>query len=218
MFAPFGARAANLFLRKLFLFGGGKLRLLAREQEAAVILKIAFERRDRAVRHQQQAFPRGFDQAAVLDGGFAKWRAEGRLIEQAVRAHAPGSLSLTVRHDHWADKAAVMAAIGDGAVCTINALPAGVHSGETPAGYPRPGHIAGSSNVPYSLFLNEDGTFRDTVVYSVLAGEWPAVKAALASRTGWPRGTGRAARGGRGRRRRRAPPRRGRPPFLLPGW
>ena len=30
----------------------------------------------------------------------------------------------------------------------------------------------------------EDGTFRDTVVYSVLAGEWPAVKAALASRTG----------------------------------
>jgi thiosulfate/3-mercaptopyruvate sulfurtransferase len=103
----------------------------------------------------------GFDRAAVLDGGFAKWRAEGRPIEQTVRSHAPGSLSLTARPDHWADKAAVMAAIGDGAVCTINALPAGVHSGETPAGYPRPGHIAGSRNVPYSLLLNEDGTFRD---------------------------------------------------------
>ncbi len=103
----------------------------------------------------------GFDQAAVLDGGFAKWRAEERPVEQAIRTRAPGSLSLTARHDHWADKAAVMAAIGDGAVCTINALPAGVHTGETPAGYPRPGHIAGSSNVPYSLFLNEDGTFRD---------------------------------------------------------
>ena len=30
----------------------------------------------------------------------------------------------------------------------------------------------------------EDGTFRDTVVYSVLRDEWPAVKAGLASRIG----------------------------------
>ncbi len=30
----------------------------------------------------------------------------------------------------------------------------------------------------------EDGTFRDTVVYSVLRGEWPAVKERLASRIG----------------------------------
>jgi RimJ/RimL family protein N-acetyltransferase len=28
----------------------------------------------------------------------------------------------------------------------------------------------------------EDGTFRDTVVYSVLADEWPAVKAGLRAR------------------------------------
>jgi RimJ/RimL family protein N-acetyltransferase len=30
----------------------------------------------------------------------------------------------------------------------------------------------------------EDGTFRDTVVFSVLTGEWPAVKATLTSRLG----------------------------------
>jgi N-acetyltransferase len=30
----------------------------------------------------------------------------------------------------------------------------------------------------------EDGTFRDSVVFSVLAGEWPAVKAGLAARLG----------------------------------
>ena len=30
----------------------------------------------------------------------------------------------------------------------------------------------------------EDGTFRDTVVFSVLAEEWPAVKANLAARIG----------------------------------
>ncbi len=102
----------------------------------------------------------GFDNAAVLDGGLAKWRAEGRPLETGDRRYPPDQLTLSPRGDAWADKDAVLAAIGDGAVCTINALSPGVHSGEAAMNYGRKGHIKGSRNVPYAALLREDGTWR----------------------------------------------------------
>jgi len=103
----------------------------------------------------------GFDEVAVLDGGFAKWTAEGRSVEAGARAYPPAELSLTARPGAWADKADVLAAIEDGAVCTINALSPSVHSGESPMNYGRKGHIKGSRNVPYAALLKDDGTYRD---------------------------------------------------------
>lgn len=103
----------------------------------------------------------GFDDAAVLDGGFAKWRAEDRPVEAGERSYPPAALSLTARPGAWAGKAAVLAAIGDGGVCTINALSPSVHSGESETNYGRKGHIKGSRNVPYAALLNPDGTYRD---------------------------------------------------------
>ena len=105
----------------------------------------------------------GFDDVAVLDGGFAKWMAEGRAVEAGVRAYAPADLSLTARSGAWADKQAVLEAIEDGGVCTINALSPSVHSGESAMNYGRKGHIKGSRNVPYAALLNADGTYRDDV-------------------------------------------------------
>jgi thiosulfate/3-mercaptopyruvate sulfurtransferase len=102
----------------------------------------------------------GFDDVAVLDGGFAKWQAEGRPVESGARNYPPAELSLTARPGAWADKQAVLAAIGDGAVCTINALAPSVHRGDAPTNYGRKGHIAGSTNVPYAALLAEDGTYR----------------------------------------------------------
>ena len=103
----------------------------------------------------------GFENAAVLDGGFAKWAREGRAIETGTRRYAPAALSLTARPGYWADKHEVLAAIGDGAVCTINALSPSVHSGEAAMSYGRKGHIKGSRNVPYAALVKGDGTFRD---------------------------------------------------------
>jgi thiosulfate/3-mercaptopyruvate sulfurtransferase len=102
----------------------------------------------------------GFDDAAVLDGGFEKWKAEGRPIEAGARHYPPAELQLTERAGAWADKAAVLAAVGDGAVCTINALSPSVHSGESATNYGRKGHVAGSRNVPYAALLNADGSYR----------------------------------------------------------
>jgi len=103
----------------------------------------------------------GFDNVAVLDGGLAKWRAEGRPVETGVNRYPPTSLSLSARPGAWADKAQVLAAIGDGGVCTINALAPSVHAGEGATNYGRKGHIKGSTNVPYAALLGPDGAYRD---------------------------------------------------------
>ena len=71
----------------------------------------------------------------------------------------------------WADQAEVQRAIGDDAVCTINALTASSHAGTSATHYGRPGHIAGSVNVPYPSLLNADGGFK------AVADLWPAFDA-----------------------------------------
>ena len=110
----------------------------------------------------------GFDDAAVLDGGFAKWTAEGRPVEAGRRDYPATSLTLAARPGSWADKEAVLAAIGDGEVCTINALSPSVHSGESKMNYGRKGHIKGSRNVPYAALLKEDGTYKEDAALRAL--------------------------------------------------
>lgn len=101
-----------------------------------------------------------FDNVAVLDGGLDNWRAEGRTLESGTRAYPPARLSLTVRPGAWADKHDVLAAIDDGAVCTINALSPATFQGTSESSYGRKGHITGSHNVPYESLLAADGSFR----------------------------------------------------------
>lgn len=102
----------------------------------------------------------GFDRAAVLDGGLAKWREEGRPIETGEVRYPPARLTLSPCVGAWADKETVLAGIGNGEVCTLNALSASAHSGDSPVNYERKGHIKGSRNVPYAALLNADGTWR----------------------------------------------------------
>ncbi|MGD2133778.1 MAG: sulfurtransferase [Maricaulaceae bacterium] len=102
----------------------------------------------------------GFDNAAVLDGGRKKWKAEGRPLESGESTYPPTEISLAAQPGAWADKADVLAAIGDGAVCTLNALGAEVHAGTAETSYGRKGHIKGSRNVPYASLLDEDGCYR----------------------------------------------------------
>jgi thiosulfate/3-mercaptopyruvate sulfurtransferase len=102
----------------------------------------------------------GFMDVAVLDGGFARWVAEGRPVETGSRTYPPAEVRIDERPGAWADREDVLAAIDDGAVCTVNALPAGVHSGEADVDYGRKGHIKGSRNVPYAALLYADGLYR----------------------------------------------------------
>ena len=101
----------------------------------------------------------GFD-AAVLDGGLAKWKAEGRALASGSESYPAGRFQATADAARWADKHEVLRSIGDDAVCTLNALTASMHAGTAELNYGRKGHIQGSVNVPYPSLLNADGTYR----------------------------------------------------------
>lgn len=96
--------------------------------------------------------------ARVLDGGLPKWRAEGRPLATGDERHPPARLQARPRGPLWADRDEVLRAVGDDAVCTLNALTATVHAGTAEFDYGRKGHIAGSVNVPYPALLAADGT------------------------------------------------------------
>jgi thiosulfate/3-mercaptopyruvate sulfurtransferase len=102
----------------------------------------------------------GFDRAAVLDGGFAKWRREGRLVIREVSTYPPASLPISPRPSLWADLAEMRRVAAEGRACTVNALSPEVYRGEKNV-YGRPGHIPGSHNVFYDSLLDpESGIFR----------------------------------------------------------
>ena len=98
----------------------------------------------------------GFDNAAVLDGGFQAWAREGRPVETGPgRARRePGDVGVAQVRNLMVGKEAVQAAIGSAAVCTINALLPQQHSGAGGNSYGRPGHIAGSVNLPAAQLLD----------------------------------------------------------------
>lgn len=95
----------------------------------------------------------GFDDAAILDGGFDKWAAEGRPTEAAETRYKPASLVARPRPGLFIGKEEVKAAIGDAGACTINALAPDLHRGDNPR-YGRPGRIPGSVNVPAAALLD----------------------------------------------------------------
>ena len=104
----------------------------------------------------------GAHNVALLDGGLAKWKAEGRDVQQG---------KVTVRHRHFTpfeDKGAVRdmgemkAMIGSDEVEIVDARDAERFAGGTPD--PRPGieagHIPGARNLPYEQLFQADGSWK----------------------------------------------------------
>jgi thiosulfate/3-mercaptopyruvate sulfurtransferase len=104
----------------------------------------------------------GTPSVAILDGGLAKWKAEGRPL-------ATGQESPRKRHfTAWSNdravrsKAAMLANVTSGAEQVVDARGAGRFTGTDPE--PRPGmasgHIPGARNVPHTELFNPDGTYK----------------------------------------------------------
>ncbi len=97
----------------------------------------------------------GHDNAAVLNGGWQKWSRENRPSETGPgTSRAAGTFTVKQVRHLMADKDEVKAAIGDGAVCTLNALAEAQHKATGGNTYGRPGRIAGSVNVPAAHLLD----------------------------------------------------------------
>jgi len=89
----------------------------------------------------------GFDNAAVLNGGFKKWTVEGRPVASDAGTRPARTFTARPRPALMADKAGVLAALGESNACVLNALSEEQHRGTAGSTYGRPGRIAGSVNV-----------------------------------------------------------------------
>ena len=103
----------------------------------------------------------GHSNVRILNGGFSAWVASDFDLSDQTTDYPNGSFTVDTKADRFTDKAGVFNAIGDDAVCTVNALAPAMHSGESSISYGRPGHIAGSINVFYDDLL-DDGYFRQS--------------------------------------------------------
>jgi thiosulfate/3-mercaptopyruvate sulfurtransferase len=90
----------------------------------------------------------GWDDAAVLNGGYVRWIAEGRPVATDARSYPPARLVPRLRPGLFVDKAAVRQALGDARAVVVNALSAEQHEGRGGVSYGRRGRIAGSVSVP----------------------------------------------------------------------
>ena len=104
----------------------------------------------------------GFDQVAVLNGGWDKWHREGRPVSSRPCAYTPGTFTATPRPDLIASRQEVEKAMGKPAVCTLCALSPEVYEGTSERHSGRPGHIPGSCNLYYRDLVDPDtGTLLD---------------------------------------------------------
>lgn len=100
----------------------------------------------------------GVREVFVLDGGFPKWKAEGRPIEFGEVKRLPRHFTARMDHGAVAALADVQKALASGRAQVVDARPAERFRGEAPEPRPglRSGHMPGSFNVP-SQTLVEDG-------------------------------------------------------------
>lgn len=104
----------------------------------------------------------GAHYVAILDGGLAKWKAEGRPVESGKTQVRHGHFTPFFDADAVIDKAGVRQLLDAGSHVLVDARPSERFAGNEED--PRPGiasgHIPGSRNLPQSQLFNPDGTWK----------------------------------------------------------
>jgi thiosulfate/3-mercaptopyruvate sulfurtransferase len=97
----------------------------------------------------------GFDNAAVLDGGLDKWKAEGRTLEAGpAKGYKSATFKAHRRPGYFVDSNDVLAAGAQRDTIVVNALNEQLHKGLEPSRYGRPGRIPGSCNVSAATLVD----------------------------------------------------------------
>jgi thiosulfate/3-mercaptopyruvate sulfurtransferase len=104
----------------------------------------------------------GAKKVAILDGGLARWKAEGRAVERGTPSVRPGHFTPEEADGAIVDKAFVGGLIGSSEVEIVDARPGPRFRGEEAE--PRPGvetgHIPGSKSLPQSELFEADGRWK----------------------------------------------------------
>jgi len=101
----------------------------------------------------------GHDRVAVLDGGLAAWKREGRPLDAAVPAPREGNFVPVPMKGATVDAQYVAASLGNPAVSLVDARAATRFMGENETLDPVAGHIPGSHNRFWQHNLGYDGRF-----------------------------------------------------------
>jgi thiosulfate/3-mercaptopyruvate sulfurtransferase len=99
----------------------------------------------------------GHEKIRILDGGFRKWKAEGRPVETGDPPPAkPASFKVRLRDGAVAQLADVLAAIERGGTTILDARTAARFDGTEASGYPGvpSGHMPRAINTPWQRFFN----------------------------------------------------------------
>lgn len=101
----------------------------------------------------------GAERVAILDGGFQKWRSEGRPVESGQARPRQARFDATELHGEVVSKEQILAGIP---IPILDARGKARFEGSEPD--PRPnvaaGHIPGSKNLPFASLYREDGTLK----------------------------------------------------------
>ena len=120
----------------------------------------------------------GHDDVKLMNGGRAKWEAEGKPL--TTDAANPGSKSYQAKapnEDIRAYRDQVLAKVNSGGIALVDVRAPAEFSGEllAPANLPqegsqRGGHIPGAANVPWGQAVAEDGSFKSADDLKALYG------------------------------------------------
>ncbi len=101
----------------------------------------------------------GHDRAAVLDGGYRKWEAEGRPLSTEAPEARAAHFSPRARPELLVDVEGMQTAIGSSGEQILDARDAGQYSGAVARGS-RGGRIPSALHVPAKALVNADGTWK----------------------------------------------------------
>ena len=102
----------------------------------------------------------GHDAVAVLDGGFAKWKAEGRPTKSGAEPRTPREFSGSPRSEMAFGVGEVASQLGTSAWQLLDARAPERYRGETEPIDKTAGHIPGAKNHFFQSNLDERGLFR----------------------------------------------------------
>ena len=110
----------------------------------------------------------GHQDVRVMNGGRAKWEAEGRPMTRDVPSNAESTYSAKKPDESIrAYRDDVLAQVNSGAPTLVDVRSPAEYTGEVlhMAGYPqegaqRGGHVRGAQSIPWATAANEDGTFK----------------------------------------------------------
>ena len=120
----------------------------------------------------------GHGDVRLMNGGRAKWVADGRPLTTDAPSHAAKSYRASEpNQDIRAYRDAVLGAVSASSIALVDVRAPAEFSGEllAPANLPqegaqRGGHIPGAANIPWGQAVNEDGTFKSADDLTALYG------------------------------------------------